>query len=314
MRVFVTGSTGVVGRIAIPLLLAKGHKVTAAGRSMTRLAPIANAGASIVALDLFDKAAVTRAVENHDAVINLATHIPPPGPGSFRRRAWKENDRIRTHASMLLTEAARAARVGVFIQESFAPIYPDSGDRWIQEATPLEPVRYNRSVLDAELSAERFASGGGRGVALRFAFFYGSDDPFTQTVSSSVRRGWLPVFGDAEGYFSTVSHENAASAVIAALNAPSGAYNVVDNDPLTRRRLGEIVAEVVGVHAPKVPPRWSARLFGGVGEMLARSLRISNEKLRRRTDWTPPHASARDGWEAALRGSTSTQARRPPPD
>jgi nucleoside-diphosphate-sugar epimerase len=300
MRVLITGSTGVIGRLAVPLLLRNGHRVTAVGRSTKRLESLGRLGASTVALDLFDRDAVGRAIASHDAVINLATHIPPPGLGTFLRSAWRENDRIRTQASALLAEAARAAGVSIFIQESFAPIYPDSWDRWITEATPLNPVRYNRSVLDAERSAERFAGEGGRGIALRFAFFYGAGDPFTQTVLSSVRRGWLPVFGDADGYFSTVSHENAASAVVAALHAPSGVYNVVDSDPLTRRQLGDMVAGLIGVAAPKVPPRWVAKLFGGVGEMLARSLRISNRKLMK-AGWTPRYASARESWLAALR-------------
>jgi len=33
MKIFVTGATGVVGRRAVPLMIAAGHNVTAAGRS-----------------------------------------------------------------------------------------------------------------------------------------------------------------------------------------------------------------------------------------------------------------------------------------
>ena len=55
---------------------------------------------------------------------------------------------------------------------SFAPVYPDRGDQWIDERTPIAPVRYNRTVADAERSAERPRSGGA-GVVLRFAMFYG---------------------------------------------------------------------------------------------------------------------------------------------
>ena len=106
----------------------------------------------------------------------------------------------------------------------------------------------------------------------------------SKTTFSSVRRGWLPVFGDPDGYFSTVSHVNAASAVVAALRAPAGTYNVVDNDPLTRRQLGQTIAEMVGAKTPKVPPRWIGKLFGGLGEMLGRSLRISNRASRRRLE------------------------------
>jgi nucleoside-diphosphate-sugar epimerase len=300
MRVLVTGATGVIGRLAVPLLRNAGHEVTAVGRSMARLEPLAQLGASTLAADLFDERAVARAVSGHEAVVNLATHIPPPGPGTFRRGAWRENDRIRTDASRILVDAARAAGALTFIQESFAPVYPDSGDRWIAEDTPLQPVRYNRSVLDAESSTARFAGEGRRGIVLRFAFFYGANDPFTRTAISSVGHGWFPVFGDADGYFSTASHDTAASAVIAALGVPSGTYNVADSEPLTRRQLGATIADAIGHRPPRVPPRWMGKLFGGIGEMLSRSLRISNQHLRS-TGWNP--VSAHDGWLAAIASS-----------
>ena len=46
-------------------------------------------------------------------------------------------------------------------------MYPDWGDAWITEETPIAPVRYNRSVADAESSAARVTQRGGSGVALR---------------------------------------------------------------------------------------------------------------------------------------------------
>ena len=51
MRVFVSGATGVIGRRAVPRMLAAGHQVTAAGRSPSRLAVLEAAGARTVALD-----------------------------------------------------------------------------------------------------------------------------------------------------------------------------------------------------------------------------------------------------------------------
>ena len=59
------------------------------------------------------------------------------------------------------------------VQESFAPVYPDRGDEWIDESVPLEPESYNRTILDAEASARRFGDAGRIGVIARFAAFYG---------------------------------------------------------------------------------------------------------------------------------------------
>jgi nucleoside-diphosphate-sugar epimerase len=261
---------------------------------------LASQGASTIALDLFDREAINRAVAGQDAVANLATAIPRSGLGMFFRSAWKETDRIREHFSALVVDEAVKAGVRTFIQESFAPIYVDAGDRWVTEADATRPVRYNQTTLKAEASAERFARHGGRGLVLRFAYFYGPNDRFTEDVFRYGARGWLPLLGSLDAYFSTCHHDDAATAVVAALNLPSGIYNVVDNDPMTHRQFGEVLSAIAGVPVPKPPPQWLVPLTGSLGETMARSLRISTAKLRQ-SGWQPKHATAREGWEAAYR-------------
>jgi nucleoside-diphosphate-sugar epimerase len=300
MRIFVTGATGVIGSRAIPMLVDAGHTVTAAGRSANSLRRLEGPAVSTVVLDLFDVDAVRRAVAGHDAVVNLATHVPTSTFRQFLRSSWREMDRIRTQGSSILVDAAKEAGVTRFIQESFAPIYQDCGSQWIHETVPREPVRYNRSVLDAETSVQRFAEGGGAGVALRFAFFYGPHDAFTSEVITYVRRGWLPVPGQPDAFFPLVHHASAAAAVVAALDAPSGAYNVVDNEPLTRRQLGDTLAARLGTRPPRLPPTWMTPIMGGLGKMLARSLRISNEKLRSSTAWSPLYPTTAAGWMSVV--------------
>ncbi len=288
-----------IGRRAIPLLVRAGHEVTGAGRSLESLRELERVGASSIVLDLFDRVAVRQAVAGKDVVVNLATHVPSTTFRQFLYGSWKEMNRIRTQGSQLLVDAAMAAGVRGFVQESFAPVYPDSGDRWIHENVPLQPVRYNRSVLDAEASVDRFAKSGGAGVALRFAFFYGSHDGFTHDVLRYVRRGWLPLLGRPDGFFSMVNHEDAASAVVAALDAPSGAYNVVDDEPLTRRQFGDALARMQRVRPPRLPPRWIIRFTGSLGTMMARSLRISNDRLKSATSWVLKYPTVESGWSAA---------------
>ena len=248
---------------------------------------------------MFAADAVRKAVAGHDAVVNLATHMPA-GYRAFLPGAWAENDRIRRFASANLVDAAMATGATRFIQESFAPVYPDRGDQWIDERTPIAPVRYNRMVADAERSAERFSGSGGAGVVLRFAMFYGPDSWFTRDLIGYVRRGWAPIPGVADAYTSLVSHEDAAAAVVAALGVPPGTYNVVDDEPLRRREFFDSLAGVLGVAAPRLPPPWLKYLFGSLGEMLARSLRISNRKLRDACGWTPRYPSMREGWPAVV--------------
>src|SRR5689334_23090166 len=240
MRIFIAGATGVIGKRAVRKLVAAGHAVTGVARSPAGRAELDRAGATALSVDLFDGQAVRRSVEGYDAIINLATHVPRGRLSVFWPPAWAETGRLRRQASAILGQAAAAVGAGVFVQESFAFTYPDSGDAWVSEDKPLEPASYNRTVSYAEASVDRFAESGGRGIALRFAALYGPDDFATEQLLSGVRHGVFPVLGRGDGYFPMVHHDDAASAVLTALTAPSGAYNVVDDRPLQRRDLAMV--------------------------------------------------------------------------
>jgi len=122
MRILITGGTGVLGRAAIPLPLHAGHHVLAPRRT---------------ACDLFDPAQVARAVSGCDAVMHLATRIPPREQRTAAH-AWSENDRLRKVAAGLLVDAAIEAGVQVFVQPSLAFIYPGQGP--VDESTRIERV------------------------------------------------------------------------------------------------------------------------------------------------------------------------------
>jgi nucleoside-diphosphate-sugar epimerase len=296
MKVFVTGATGVIGRRLIPLLRSAGHDVTGIARSPQTSSQLERYGAKAIAVDLFDRAGVARAVAGHEVVINLATHIPDSGMSMLLPWTWRENDRIRRDASALLVDASLAAGVERFVQESFAPVYPDRGDAWIDERTPISPVRYNRTVADAEASAERFSSGGSTGIVLRFGAFYGADAIQTREFIAWMRKGWAPLPGSAGAYISSVAHDDAATAVAASLSIPTGTYNVVDDEPVTHADFVASLANVVRIPVPTLPPPWMTPLFGWVGKLVARSLRISNRKLRDASGWTPRYPSVHEGW------------------
>jgi len=300
MRIFVTGATGVVGSRFVPLLTNAGHEVTAIGRSPDNRAALERQGARAVEADLFERASLTPLVAGHDVLVNLATHIPASTSRMFLPGAWKENDRVRREGSANLVEAALAGGVTRLVQESYAPVYPDCGAAWISEGTPIRPGRYNRTVEDAERSAARFTSSGGTGIVLRFAAFYGPDSPFLLDMIALIRHGWAAMPGRPDGFVSSVSHGDAATAVFAALTLPAGTYNVVEDEPITRQEYFDSLADALGVARPRHLPRWAFRLFGSAAQVLSRSQRISNRKLRESSAWAPRYRSVREGWPEVI--------------
>ena len=300
MRIFMTGATGVIGRRVIPLCVQRGHQVTAIARSPEALASIERLGARAAVIDLFDRDGLAKAIPGHDTVINLATHMPSSSLRALLPGAWRENDRIRREGSATIVAAALSASVTRFIQESFALAYPDRGDNWIDETTPIAPARYNRTIIDAERSATRFTQAGKIGIALRFAAFYGPDGRFFADMVRVVRRGYAPLFGSPDAFISSVSHDDAAAAVIAALELPEGTYNVVDDEPLTHRDLANALADALGVDHPRFLPPWLASIIASPARNLARSQRLSNRKLLAASNWRPKFRSAREGFASAV--------------
>lgn len=125
-----------IGRRLTPQLVAAGHQVTAVSRSPERSAMLERLGARPITVNLFDADAIARAIPGHEALVNLATHVPHTMARTLLPGAWRENDRIRRISSGLLVDSALANGVQQFIQESFAPAYAPQGDAWITEESP----------------------------------------------------------------------------------------------------------------------------------------------------------------------------------
>jgi nucleoside-diphosphate-sugar epimerase len=284
------------------MLVGGGHAVTAAARSPEQGAALSRTGAAVACVSLFDRERLAGAVCGHDAIVNLATHMPPSLARMFLPGAWHQNDRIRREGSANLVEVALAAAIPRFVQESFAPAYADHRDAWIDESWPIQPGRYNRSVLDAEASARRFTEAGGVGVVLRFASFYGPDAYQLAGLLRAIKHGVALFPGPAASFCSSVAHDDAATAVLVALAAPAGIYNVADDQPLRHREYVDALADAAGAPHARLPPPWMATLGGSLGRLLARSQRISNRKLRETCAWAPRYASVREGFPVAVAG------------
>jgi len=283
MRVFVAGATGVLGTAAVRRLVSSGHDVTGLVRGREKRRLLYTLGAGSAEVDLFDAAAVRQAIEGHDVVCNLATRIPI-GPAMLRSSSWRENDRIRTEGSAVLAKAAADCGALRLIQEGVALVYADGGADWITESSPLAPTARTRSSLTASDNAMGFADQYRFAVVLRFGAFYGADAN-TQWQLERVRRGKPVLTGEPDGYMSPITIEDAAGAVVAALAAPSGIYNVA-GQPVRRTEWARALSTAAGVDlSAKFMPALTRRLLGNRAEVLARSLRVSSDAFHAATGW-----------------------------
>ena len=283
-RVFVTGATGVLGRRVVPRLVEAGHTVTAVVRSEAKAEGVRAAGATPVLVDLFDRAALRAAIAGHDGIAQLATNVPS-GPSAGNADAWRTHDRLRSVAAPLIAEAAAEVEVARLIQESITFPYVDGGDQWIDEHHERKYYWGNECTATAEGGAAGFTAMGRVGIVLRFALFMAPDSAHTQGFVAAARRGQFSVPGLVESYVSFIHADDAAAAVVAALDAPAGTYNVAEPEPLRREAHRAALSALVARSDLEVP--WRPTDHDDDANALARSHRISSQRLADVTAWAP---------------------------
>ncbi|KHL18042.1 nucleoside-diphosphate-sugar epimerase [Mumia flava] len=299
MKVFVTGATGVMGRSVSSALHDAGHDVVALARSAESERALAEQGIVGVRASLFDRDGLVHAMAGCDAVANLATHMPV-GNSTMRPGAWKSNDRIHAEGSRAVASAAREAGVERLIQESVSFVYADQADRWIDEDSPIAVSCASEPVVLAEAHAEQFADTRNvaddhrTAVVLRFGTIVG-DDAVTRWRLARVRSGHAVGLGKPRSWTHVVHPDDIGTAVLAALGAPAGTYNV-GAEPVRRADLVAAFAEAVGQEEAGFYRRLVLRLGGDRLEWLTRSQRVSSTRFRRLAGWEPAHPRFDAGW------------------
>jgi nucleoside-diphosphate-sugar epimerase len=307
MKLFVTGATGVVGRPAVAALLAAGHDVRAVARRPDAADALLSAGAEPVSVDLFDPQAVAEAVAGSQGIVHLATNVPPLAQ-MFRPSAWTMHNRLRTEATRALVEGARTHGITTFLKESITFVYADGGDRWLDESAPLEPsLGMLEPTKEGEDLALELTDSGVTVAVLRFGLFYGGrGNRGTEEALKLARIRSSTVVGSPSHYMSSIHADDAGAAVVAALDAPSGIYNVVDDEPLTRRAYLDAFAEAMGTRKLHTVPTFA---LVGAARTMGASQRVANRKLCDATGWVPAFRSAREGWPEVAASRRAEEAK-----
>jgi len=115
-EIFITGGTGYIGRRLIPILLERGHRVSALVRSASKAAP--PAGCRIVEGNALEMASFAGKVAPADTFVQLVG-VPHPSPS--KAQAFRDVDLVSARASI-----AAAAEAGIrhFIYLSVAQPAP----------------------------------------------------------------------------------------------------------------------------------------------------------------------------------------------
>ena len=258
-----TGASGMLGRATARALLDRGDEVTVLQRRPARLPCREVLG------DVSDEEVVRRAVAGQDAVVHLAAKVDVVG-------RWADYARVNVEGTRTLVGRCLAAGVGRLVHVSSPSVAhagrPLVGARAERADPRLARGHYARSKAVAERLALRADAPGLAVVAMRPHLVWGPGD--TQLVGRIVdraRAGRLPVLGAGSALVDTTYVDNAAAALLAAVDACGRVHGeplVVSNgEPRPVLEVLQRLCRAAGAPPPWLRvPVWAARTGGAVVE------------------------------------------------
>ena len=246
MRVLVTGASGMLGGAVADRLALRGDDVVVMQRRS------AGGRHTEILGDITDPVAVNAAVNGVEAIVHLAAKVDVVG-------RWRDYAATNIEGTRNVVAAARSHGVRTLVHVS-SPSVAHSGHSIVGEgAGPADPTvsgHYARSKAMAEQVALAAHGGGLAVTAIRPHLVWGPGD--TQLVGRIVdraRSGRLAMVGSGAALVDTTFVDNAADAIIAALDrieyAGGQPLVVTNGEP---RPIGELIADICrACGAP--PPR-----------------------------------------------------------
>lgn len=304
MRVLVTGATSLLGRTLVARLVDRGDDVTTFQRRASGLEVPEHLG------DIADRDAVADAVAGVQAVVHVAGRVAVTGP-------WEHFEETNVTGTRNVVDASRAAGIERIVHVS-SPSVAHGGEPLVgAPAGPADPIaargHYARSKAEAELIALGANSSEMSVVSIRPHLIWGPGD--TQLVGrivSRARAGRLAIIGSGAALIDTTYIDNAADALVAALDrAPllaSRVFVVTNGQP---RPVSEMLRRIVmaaGLEPPRMKVPYRAARIGGsavekiwdrrgtedeppmtsfLAEQLGTAHWFDQRETRRALEWTP---------------------------
>jgi nucleoside-diphosphate-sugar epimerase len=246
VKVLVTGATGMLGRATAQALIDRGDEVSVLQRRPSGLACREVLG------DVADHEVVRRAASGHDAVLHLAAKVDVTGP-------WAEYVRANIEGTRNVVGACRSGGVSRLVHVS-SPSVAHGGRALVGlGAEPADPAsargHYSRSKAIAEVAALAADSPALAVLVVRPHLVWGPGD--TQLVARVVERAKadrLPAIGSGTALMDTTYVDNAADAMVAAVDACGRVHGealVVSNgEPRPILEILQRVCRAAGVPGP----------------------------------------------------------------
>jgi nucleoside-diphosphate-sugar epimerase len=258
MRIYVTGSTGFVGRRVVDRALERGHEVVALSRDPSRVAPRARLEARRV--DLLELESVLPAIQDCEAGI----HAAGVGPGADEKLMHAANVQASRHLAGSARRLAKLSRLVAFT--SAAVLEP--GDTPYRRAKIGQEAALRTYGLDLTVLRPTLVLGP-----------YAEAADLTALVAKLRAAGPFSLVGRGSNRIQPVAVEDVANAAVAALENPATIgklYTLAGpNGGITYREFVTGVARRVGATPNlRAVPRFPLAILATVLGLIGRSERL----------------------------------------
>jgi len=286
MQVFVTGATGYVGSSVATAFRRAGHHVWGLTRSEAKARRLAQQEIEPVVGDLADPKAYAEVAAECAVLVHAAFEYSPNGVA-----------KDKTAIEALIEAGRRGARPKTVIFTSGVWVHGDTGDRMVDETTPLNPVKlvawrpaHEQVVLQAS---------GVRGLVIRAGCVYGGPGGLTAPWFADPSAGKPPtVVGDGRNRWTMVHADDLADAYLRAGESGLGGeiFDISDRSRATVLEMAGAAARAAGYRGEISPlPLAEARkTMGDFAEALALNQHVDARKAVRLLGWQPRHGGFLD--------------------
>lgn len=270
MLALVTGGLGFVGAHLCARLVAEGHRVRVLARASSDLSRLAGLDVEVVRGDITEPASLPAAVAGCDIVFHAAAAL----------KGLHERDLVRVNADgthdLVAAAIAAAPPPARFVYvSSLAAAGPSPGGTTpLTEASPAQPLTwYGRSKLAGEHAVR--AAKGLSWTIVRPPIVFGPRERDVLGYFRIARRGYLPIVGFSDRYYSLIYVEDLVEGLVRAAQAPAGAgqlYYLAGPEVVSWVEFGQLIASALGVAGrPLRVPEAAAACAGFVADMVARA-------------------------------------------
>jgi uncharacterized protein len=257
--VAVAGASGMIGRLLVEALLARGDGVVALVRS-----PGSHPFPSSVE------------VRRSDAVVNLVGSPIFAERWTPARKQDLTDNRLASTRSLVEGLRKRGGQGRTFVCSNAVDYAGDTGDREVDETTPAGKGFLAELAVKWEAEAQRVKETGARLVSLRQGLVLGREGGTLAALLPSYRRGFGGTMGPGGQWVAWIHVNDAARLIVHAVDRASIAGPLVScsPNPVTSREFARILARAV--HRPRLAPmpaRVMSLLWGERAELLLASHR-----------------------------------------